>query len=451
MEKKISIAYIGSHGDIIRKLAANDNLTLQVLPNALTAMNYMNSGEKPDAILCENHVLGGSALEIFNILKSKKLLEQVSFILITFEFKRELFLEAFNNKFDDFYVLPDPEPEALVGRIKFLREYKSRFRQEEVVHVPAGTLKVPPLKRFFDIIIASFALLCLSPLLLIVILAIRLESKGKVYYISKRYGRFPFDFYKLRSMRTGADAEIDKLAKEKNQYSKIDKPAEIEISFKCPKCKWENDKITEPCSKLMLVNDSTEICEHWYRTQIALIDEIKVMGKKDYTKTCPRCKELGKKCSDPLTIHSLNDFCHDFDDFQDKVITRSKGTFIKISNDPRVTKVGKFIRNTSIDELPQLINVLKGDMSIVGNRPLPLNEAELLLKDSNFKRFMAPAGITGLWQVELRGKGGVMSEAERNRLDNDYAELFIENKYTLWYDIKLILRTVPALFQKDSV
>jgi len=79
---------------------------------------------------------------------------------------------------------------------------------------------------------------------------------------------------------------------------------------------------------------------------------------------------------------------------------------VKIVDDPRVTKVGKFIRNTSIDELPQLINVLKGDMSIVGNRPLPVYEAEMLTGDELSKRFLAPPGITGLWQVELRGKGG---------------------------------------------
>ncbi|MBP6589825.1 MAG: sugar transferase, partial [Chitinophagaceae bacterium] len=132
-------------------------------------------------------------------------------------------------------------------------------------------------------------------------------------------------------------------------------------------------------------------------------------------------------------------------------LSKKKAAFVKIVNDPRITRVGRFIRNTSIDELPQLINVIKGDMSIVGNRPLPVYEAEMLTKDNLSKRFLAPAGITGLWQVELRGKGGNMSEEERMRLDNEYADHFRDGKYSFWYDMKLILRTIPALLQKSTV
>ena len=87
--------------------------------------------------------------------------------------------------------------------------------------------------------------------------------------------------------------------------------------------------------------------------------------------------------------------------------------------DQRVTKTGAFVRKYSLDELLQLINVLKGDMSIVGNRPLPLYEAELLTSDRWAERFNAPAGITGLWQVEKRGSSE-MSEEERKVYYNNY-------------------------------
>jgi lipopolysaccharide/colanic/teichoic acid biosynthesis glycosyltransferase len=146
-----------------------------------------------------------------------------------------------------------------------------------------------------------------------------------------------------------------------------------------------------------------------------------------------------------------HEICDHWFNTQKKEVSETKSAFVKIKDDPRITRVGKFIRNTSIDELPQLINVLKGDMSIVGNRPLPVYEAELLTEDALSKRFLAPAGITGLWQVELRGKGGVMSEDERKRLDNEYADHFKDGNYSFWYDLKLILRTIPAMFQKDSV
>lgn len=122
-----------------------------------------------------------------------------------------------------------------------------------------------------------------------------------------------------------------------------------------------------------------------------------------------------------------------------------KSAFIKIANDPRVTTIGKFIRNTSIDELPQLFNILLGDMSFVGNRPLPLYEAELLTSNEWAMRFLGPAGLTGLWQVSKRGKAD-MSERERKELDNDYAR-----RHSFWLDVQIILKTVPALLQQEKV
>lgn len=119
--------------------------------------------------------------------------------------------------------------------------------------------------------------------------------------------------------------------------------------------------------------------------------------------------------------------------------------FFKVNNDPRVTRIGAFLRNTSLDELPQLLNVLKGDMSLVGNRPLPLYEACSLTTNEWADRFLAPAGITGLWQVKKRGQAD-MSVEDRISLDIDYAK-----RYNLMMDLKIILQTPKVLIQENNV
>ncbi|HHB79997.1 MAG TPA: sugar transferase [Saprospiraceae bacterium] len=121
-----------------------------------------------------------------------------------------------------------------------------------------------------------------------------------------------------------------------------------------------------------------------------------------------------------------------------------EAVFVKLKNDPRVTKIGKIIRKGSIDELPQFINVLKGDMSIVGNRPLPLYEAEQLTKDEWAARFIAPAGLTGLWQTAPGGKVNVSNE-DRISLDIEYAQ-----NSSFWTDLKIIAKTLPAMIQKGE-
>jgi len=119
--------------------------------------------------------------------------------------------------------------------------------------------------------------------------------------------------------------------------------------------------------------------------------------------------------------------------------------FFKIEKDPRVTRIGSFLRNSSLDELPQLFNVLKGDMSLVGNRPLPLYEAATLTSNEYVERFMAPAGITGLWQIKKRGKSD-MSVDERMELDIAYAR-----KRSFGYDMWIMINTPTALLQKSDV
>ncbi|HZH95867.1 MAG TPA: sugar transferase, partial [Flavisolibacter sp.] len=126
-------------------------------------------------------------------------------------------------------------------------------------------------------------------------------------------------------------------------------------------------------------------------------------------------------------------------------VDSSGPVFFKISNDPRITRAGKVLRNSSLDELPQLFNVLKGDMSLVGNRPLPLYEASTLTTNEYVERFMAPSGMTGLWQIKKRGKAD-MSIDERISLDIDYAR-----KSNLLYDFWIMARTPAVLLQKDNV
>jgi exopolysaccharide biosynthesis polyprenyl glycosylphosphotransferase len=115
------------------------------------------------------------------------------------------------------------------------------------------------------------------------------------------------------------------------------------------------------------------------------------------------------------------------------------GALFKISDDPRVTKVGKFLRRFSIDELPQLFNVMRGNMSLVGPRPLPERDYQLL-DDLHRKRYLVLPGMTGLWQVSGRSD---LSFDELVRLDFYYIET-----WSIWLDLVILVRTIPAVLFK---
>jgi len=207
-------------------------------------------------------------------------------------------------------------------------------------------------KRTFDIIGSIILIIAVSPILLITAIAIKIESKGPVFYLDYRYGKNfkKFIFYKFRSM-----------------YADM--------------CSGEGPSATKEGNEIL------------------------------------------KK----LENSNLN--------------TR-KGAILKIKDDPRVTKIGKFIRKFSIDELPELFNVLKGDISLVGPRPHMTYEVQKY-KDCHKKAFEIKPGVTGLAQVSGRSD---LDFEEEIKLDTYYME-----NWSFWKDIQILLKTPFAVFRKREV
>ena len=271
-------------------------------------------------------------------------------------------------------------------RLDYFIHKKAYQQNERLVH-KSKKVCMPIGKRAFDIGLSLLLLIMISPLLLLVMILIKLDSPGAVLYSSKRVGmRFKiFDMYKFRTMRTGADKLLATMALH-NMYSKVveEKPDD---NILCDNCQLAGYTCQRP-----LFLDQKQICEIVYQRE-----------------------------------------------------QQAKAMFSKFKEDPRVTQLGKILRNSSIDELPGLFNILRGDMSFVGNRPLPLYEAEKLTTTGYARRFVAPAGLTGLWQVTKRGKAAV-SDQERIHLDVLYAK-----RFSFREDMVILLRTFNAILQKENV
>ena len=289
-------------------------------------------------------------------------------------------------------------------KIQFISDRESILFDDERPKFHILKFKIPVWKRLFDIVFSILAIIVTSPIFILTAIAIRLESKGPIMFKSKRVGTnyTIFDFLKFRSMYVDAEQRLQELSKDRNQYTTHEQE--------------EHKTIVAP------LGDQAEQ---------AMFD----MGM-----------ESEMMISDEEIMLVGDDFVVAESDFSKQKEEEINNAFVKIENDPRITKVGRFIRKYSIDELPQLFNILKGDMSVVGNRPLPLYEAEKLTADKSIDRFMAPAGLTGLWQVEERGKGGAMSAEERKQLDITYGQT-----YNFMLDMKIIFRTFFAFKQKENV
>ena len=380
--------YIGRDSKTIELLSRLSIGVFYAAPNCSKAVKVLEKiREKYDAALFFEQV--NISKDIADIQYMRKKYPGLYMVLVIDSLSKEEASEYLKAGINN-TIKYETSQEALKDLSTFLKRRKDqKIKALQLKAQNINAFRLPLWKRTFDIFFSGMAILCLSPLLIFTALAIRIESKGPIIYKSKRVGSNYqiFDFLKFRSMYTDADKHL-KDFNALNQYQQEDEDI------------WGEEPEAE-------VNE--EIDEE----EILLISDDFVISEEDY---------INKKSKE------------------------KSNAFVKLENDPRITKIGRIIRKYSIDELPQLINILKGDMSIVGNRPLPLYEAELLTSDAYIDRFMAPSGLTGLWQVEKRGGAGKMSAEERKQLDIKYAQDF-----SFWLDLKIILRTFTAFVQKENV
>ncbi len=349
VQKSEKILYVGASTffhDVFKPYFAN---SLQVLDFTEAKMRIENAVILPDLIIIDitnNHLV----LVAFKVWLRSNNLHQIPIIYNQSALAANEIKQLFSQKLVDEVINLEKHFAELPYKLRFLQKIKNTPASQPAKvfmrKLSDGPREFNLGNKILDLIISSAAIIFCLPLFILIALAIKLESRGPIFYFSKRAGKGfrVFNFFKFRTMIIGADKQI-----------------------------------------------------------------------------------------------------HEFTSLNQYTAGAKKPLFFKLQNDPRVTKVGAFLRKTSLDELPQLFNVLKGDMSIVGNRPLPLYEASTLTTNEWAERFMAPAGITGLWQISKRGKDE-MSNEERILIDIDYART-----RSLTGDLKILFKTPGAMIQKSNV
>lgn len=388
------LLYIGKNKGFLSKFGKIEGVQMIYAQNYKDAVIICTSLKARKNIIVL-HEQGNINDDITNITFFRKKFYQTYIVLITAGLSKgesDIYLSSSIND----TISPSITTEQLKQKIDLINKRQELLYTRERNKKEVKRFILPTWKRIFDIVFASVALIILSPVFLIIAIAIRWESKGNIIYKSKRVGTnySIFEFLKFRSMYVDADKKLKDLA-DQNQYLS-DSVSDTTEDFSM-----------EGLGNLMFGDD-------------------------------------GVINDDSMLVS--DDFIIPEGEFASKQTALQDSPFVKIEKDPRVTKVGRVLRKYSLDELPQLINILKGDMSVVGNRPLPLYEAERLTNDDSIERFMAPAGLTGLWQVEKRGDSGKLSAKERKELDLKYGR-----EFSFGLDMKILFKTLTAFVQKGDV
>lgn len=388
------LLYIGKNKGFLSKFGKIEGVQMIYAQNYKDAVIICTSLKARKNIIVL-HEQGNINDDITNITFFRKKFYQTYIVLITAGLSKgesDIYLSSSIND----TISPSITTEQLKQKIDLINKRQELLYTRERNKKEVKRFILPTWKRIFDIVFASVALIILSPVFLIIAIAIRWESKGNIIYKSKRVGTnySIFEFLKFRSMYVDADKKLKELA-DQNQYLS-DSVSDTTEDFSM-----------EGLGNLMFGDD-------------------------------------GVINDDSMLVS--DDFIIPEEEFASKQTALQDSPFVKIEKDPRVTKVGRVLRKYSLDELPQLINILKGDMSVVGNRPLPLYEAERLTNDDSIERFMAPAGLTGLWQVEKRGDSGKLSAKERKELDLKYGR-----EFSFGLDMKILFKTLTAFVQKGDV